>query len=53
MIAQGARLVAPGPTSGSLVVDGDRERIMPGLLRRGVIPMSAALVDCGDKESTR
>ena len=51
MIVQGARLVAPGPTSGSLVVDGDRDRIMAGLLRRGVIPMSAVLVDCGEKES--
>lgn len=52
MVGRGARLVAPGPTDGSIVVDGDRDRIMPGLLRRGVIPMSAALVDCGDKERT-
>lgn len=53
MIAQGARLVAPGPTRGSLVVDGDRDRIVAGLLRRGVVPMSAVLVDCGEKESRR
>lgn len=53
MVDHGARLVALGPTRGSIVVDGDRDRIVPGLLRRGVIPMSAVLVDCGDKERTR
>jgi hypothetical protein len=48
MVDRGARLVAVGPTGGSLVVDGDRARIVPGLLSRGVVPMSAVLVDCGD-----
>ena len=54
MVDRGAWLVAPGPTSGSIVIDGDRGRIVPGLLGRGVVPMSAALVDCGDqRERTR
>lgn len=48
IVDRGGRLVAPGPTAGSLVVDGDRDRILPGLLARGVVPMSAVLVDCGD-----
>lgn len=52
MVARGARLVAPGPTGGSLVVDGDRDRILPGLLQRGVIPMSTVLIDCGAAQET-
>lgn len=52
MVDRGARLIAVGPTGGSLVVDGDRARIMPGLLSRGIIPMSAVLVDCGDRKGS-
>ncbi|MGN6820381.1 MAG: hypothetical protein ACTHJR_17085 [Sphingomonas sp.] len=47
-IDRGAHLVAPGPAPGSIVVDGTRSRIVPGMLWRGVIPMTAVFVDCGD-----
>ncbi len=48
LVDRGGRLVAAGPIAGSLVVDGDRDRLIGGLIARGVVPMSAMLVDCGD-----
>ncbi len=45
-VARGVRLVAPGPVRGSLVVDGDRAIVTDGLLARGVLTISASLVDC-------
>ncbi len=50
VLARGARLVAPGPIGGSLIVDGDRDRIVAGLLRRGVVPVSATVLDCGETQ---
>ena len=50
LVGRGGRLVAPGPFAGSLVVDGDRARLVDGLIARGVVPMSAVLVDCGDEQ---
>jgi len=52
-IDRGARLVGPGPIAGSLVVDGIRDRIVSGLLARGVLAMSAASADCGDRQGER
>ena len=46
-VAQGARLVARGPLAGSVLVEGDRVRLVPPLLRRGVIALSAQMGGCG------
>ncbi len=46
-VARGARLVAPGPFAGSLVIDGPREAVTGGLWARGVLVVGAAGVDCG------
>lgn len=43
---RGGRLVATGPFAGSLVVEGERARLIP-LLARGVVPLSATAIDCG------
>ena len=47
-VARGVRLVAPGPISGSLVVDGARAIVTKGLLARGVLTISAAGLECGE-----
>jgi hypothetical protein len=47
VIARGARLEGVGPFAGSLVIDGTRDRVTPGLLGRGVLTLSTNLFDCG------
>lgn len=46
-VAHGARLVAAGPLSGSLVVDGQRDRLVRPLLGNGVLILSAQIAGCG------
>lgn len=45
-VAQGARLVAAGPWRGSLLVDGQRDRLAGHLLGQGVILLSARACGC-------
>ncbi|WP_420143403.1 hypothetical protein [Sphingobium sp.] len=47
-IAHGARLVARGPLAGSMVIEGERGKLAPALLRRGVIALSAQIGGCGE-----
>lgn len=46
-IAHGAHLVAHGPWSGSLLVEGRRDQLASALLRQGVIAVSAQIGGCG------
>jgi len=48
-IAHGARLIAPGPWAGSLLVEGRRDHLAPALLRGGVIALSAQMGGCGEQ----
>ncbi|MEC3912019.1 hypothetical protein U5A82_16515 [Sphingobium sp. CR2-8] len=47
-ISHGARLVAQGPWSGSLLVEGRRSQLASALLRQGVITLSAQIGGCGE-----
>lgn len=47
-VDHGARLVAAGPWAGSLLVDGQRDRLAGPLLRHGVVALSSAARGCGD-----
>lgn len=47
-IDHGARLVAAGPWTGSLLVDGRRDLLVGPLLRHGVIALSSAARGCGE-----
>ncbi|MET0363643.1 MAG: hypothetical protein ABW169_03225 [Sphingobium sp.] len=49
-IDAGARLVAPGPWAGSLVVSGDRAPLIAALLPRHALVLSASLGGCGEGE---
>lgn len=46
-VAEGARLVSKGPWPGSLLVEGRRDQLVPALLRRGVVALSAQVGGCG------
>ena len=46
-IDHGARLVAAGPWAGSLLIDGQRDRLLGPLLRHGVVALSSAARGCG------
>lgn len=46
-IANGARLVAKGPWTGSLLVEGRRDELAPALLRYGVVALSSQMGGCG------
>ncbi|NWK95487.1 hypothetical protein DM806_07350 [Sphingobium lactosutens] len=47
-IMHGARLVSAGPWAGSLLVEGERERLAAPLLHAGVIAISARAGGCGE-----
>ena len=46
-IKNGALLVATGPASGSMLVEGRRDQLMTPLLRRGILVMAARTGGCG------
>jgi hypothetical protein len=48
LVDRGGRLLAPGPFAGSLVVEGDRDRLTAGLLARGVVAVRAVALLCGE-----
>lgn len=45
-VAHGARLVAAGPWSGSLLVEGRRDRLAQPLVQKGVLLLSAQAGGC-------
>ncbi|HUD91977.1 hypothetical protein [Sphingobium sp.] len=47
-ITHGALLVAAGPWAGSLLVEGERERLAAPLLHAGVLAISARAGGCGE-----
>lgn len=46
-VEHGARLVARGPISGSMLVEGRRDRLADPLLRDGVLLLAARAGGCG------
>jgi hypothetical protein len=48
-ISAGAVLLRVGPVSGSLIVTGRRDRLVPPLLRAGIIALSTSSLGCGAK----
>ncbi|MFD2429083.1 hypothetical protein ACFSUK_14925 [Sphingobium scionense] len=46
-VAHGARLVASGRLPGSMVVEGQRDALLP-LLRGGILPLRAFAAACGE-----
>lgn len=47
VIERGALLLGPGAFPGSLIVLGDRDRVMRGMLGHGVIAIAAPSMLCG------
>ena len=47
-VAHGARLIAAGPWAGSLLVEGDRDRLTGPLLRVGAVAIAARIGGCGE-----
>jgi hypothetical protein len=47
-VAGPARLIDTGPLPGSLVVFGDRETLLPQMLRHGILVVAAPRAGCGD-----
>lgn len=50
-IAHGARPVGYGPVSGSLVVDGRRDRLMGAMLAQGIVPLAAPAAGCAPQNA--
>ncbi|HEX7872406.1 MAG TPA: hypothetical protein VF475_05805 [Sphingobium sp.] len=50
-IDAGARLVAPGPLAGSLVVSGDSAPLIAALMPRHALVLSASMGGCGEGEA--
>jgi len=46
-LATNARLIGAGPFSASLLVEGDRERLLPSMLPVGIIAIRAPEILCG------
>ncbi|MFZ2995301.1 MAG: hypothetical protein WA070_03810 [Sphingobium sp.] len=46
-VAHGGRLVAAGPWAGSLVVQGESDRLAGPLLKNGVITLASDARGCG------
>lgn len=44
----GARLIAAGPWTGSLIVEGERSRLGMSLLRAGIVPLAERAGGCED-----
>lgn len=51
-VHHGAMIVGRGPTTGSLVVYGDRDRLAPSMLRHGVAVIAAPDTSCGSGRTT-
>jgi hypothetical protein len=47
-LSHGASLLSAGPLPGSLVIRGERERVLPALLAGGTLVIAAAPLICGD-----
>lgn len=47
-LAVGARLAAPGPYAGSIVVDASRATLFPAALAHGAILITAHFTKCGN-----
>jgi hypothetical protein len=46
-VEQGALLIAPGPIAGSMIVSGERSRLMARLAHLGILAMVAPNGGCG------
>ena len=51
-VTGGARIIASGPAEGSLVVVGQRDRLLLPMLKAGILVMAAPAAGCGERPAS-